>query len=348
MRPWQDILQRTVTELFREWSQIATLGAGFAREFAHAALHATLMARDAVLEGRAEDLDAYIATWLQQKPTSWRREAVATVLLDDGWIPADPDSADPAILRRIKQLTRREASNHKWLAETQLRGHPVQMLDRTVAASPGGQLITLGETIAVPQTRDGLSIRGVFDDQRLTLLVNKLKPAEQLVLFTFSQGCFETWESAALTVGQPSGFGESLRRKCKRLATELARRAASATDRAAGLGLATTRERRVNEMARNTGRGSRRGSDPPQPDPGAPGRLDQAGHHHRSVPRLQSRPRPVQGRTPGAVVRPGGERATSGMTASPRRYDPIVALLTLGALTATVVALLRYPPSVRP
>ena len=32
------------------------------------------------------------------------------------------------------------------------------------------------------------------------------------------------------------------------------------------------------------------------------------------------------------------------MTAGPRRYDPMVALLTLGALTATVVALLRYAP----
>lgn len=32
------------------------------------------------------------------------------------------------------------------------------------------------------------------------------------------------------------------------------------------------------------------------------------------------------------------------MTAGPRRYDPMVSLLTLGALTATVVALLRYAP----
>ena len=32
------------------------------------------------------------------------------------------------------------------------------------------------------------------------------------------------------------------------------------------------------------------------------------------------------------------------MSARQRRYDPMVGLLTLGALTATVVALLRFAP----
>lgn len=41
-----------------------------------------MRARDAVLHGRLDEVVAFIDDWLDQEPTSWRRDAVVMVLLD--------------------------------------------------------------------------------------------------------------------------------------------------------------------------------------------------------------------------------------------------------------------------
>lgn len=235
VRPLQDSLQQMVNGLFHLWSAVAGFGVGLARALARAAIFAAMRARDAALHGRLDEVDAFIEDWLDQEPTSWRRDAVVMVLLDGQWIPADPEVGGRAVLGQIKRLTSKEARNHKWMAETQLRGYPVLMLDQPVPRA-GGTQVSMAEIVADPATKDGLPIGLGFTDDRLNRLLGHLQSDEQRVVLAYGDGENETWESAAVAVGLAPEYGERVRRKCKRVRAELARRAAVSSDRAAQRG----------------------------------------------------------------------------------------------------------------
>lgn len=68
-------------------------------------------------------------------------------------------------------------------------------------------------------------------------MLDRLHADELAVVHIYGTGPHETWESAAIAAGQPAEFGNRIRRKCKRLGTELGRRSAAATDLAARPGL---------------------------------------------------------------------------------------------------------------
>jgi hypothetical protein len=95
--------------LFRRWSDLSHLRVGLFRALAPAGLWAAMRARDAVLHGRMGEVDAFIEDWLDQRPTSWRRDAVVMVLLDGEWIPEDTDTgrgcgngAAPRVMMDVK------------------------------------------------------------------------------------------------------------------------------------------------------------------------------------------------------------------------------------------------------
>jgi hypothetical protein len=144
--------------------------------------------------------------------------------------PCRPEIGGPAVLGDIKRLVTKEARNHKWLAETQLRGYPVLMLDQPVPRA-GQAPITLAEVVADPATKDGVLINTGFADDRLNRLLVHLKPEEQRVVLAYGEG--DTWECAAVAAGLPPEYGERVRRKCKRVRDELARRASASNDRSA-------------------------------------------------------------------------------------------------------------------
>ncbi len=68
-----------------------------------------------------------------------------------------------------------------------------------------------------------------YDDDRLNMLLGRLKPEEQAVVIAYGDGASETWESAAVAAGLPPEYGEKVRRKCKRERDVIASRTAAAT-----------------------------------------------------------------------------------------------------------------------
>ncbi len=232
MEPLQNSLRTALDGWMRQWADLARFGTGLARTLARGAIHAALRARRAVLHGRTDELDAFITEWLDQAVTSWRRDAVAVVLLEDDWLATDLDFDDGShVLHYIKTRASLEARNHKFIEETELRGHRVVMLDRPVQRDGA----TLADLLADPSSRNGLPIDVGYDDDRLNMLLGRLKPDEQAVVIAYGDGVSETWESAAVAAGLPPEFGERVRRKCKRERDVLASRAAASRATQPGL-----------------------------------------------------------------------------------------------------------------
>ncbi len=224
MDPLQNSLRRALDGWMRQWADLARFGTGLARTLARGAIHAALRARRAVLHGRTDELDAFIIEWLDQPVTSWRRDAVAIVLLEDDWLATDLDFDDGShVLHHIKTRASLEARNHKFIGETELRGHRVVMLDRPVQRDGA----TLADLLVDPSSRNGLPVDVGYDDDRLNMLLGRLKPDEQAVVIAYGDGVSETWESAAVAAGLPPEFGERVRRKCKRERDVIAARAAA-------------------------------------------------------------------------------------------------------------------------
>ncbi len=224
MDPLQNSLRRALDGWMRQWADLARFGTGLARTLARGAIHAALRARRAVLHGRTDELDAFITEWLDQPVTSWRRDAVAIVLLEDDWLATDLDFDDGShVLHHIKTRASLQARNHKFIGETELRGHRVVMLDRPVQRDGA----TLADLLVDPSSRNGLPVDVGYDDDRLNMLLGRLKPDEQAVVIAYGDGVSETWESAAVAAGLPPEFGERVRRKCKRERDVIAARAAA-------------------------------------------------------------------------------------------------------------------------
>ncbi len=122
--PLQNSLRRTLDGWMHQWAGLARFGTGLARRLARGAIYAALRARRAVLNGRTNEVDAFIIEWLDQLVTSWRREAVADVLLEDDWLETDLGfDDDTGVVNHIKTRASLEARKHKFIEETELRGY---------------------------------------------------------------------------------------------------------------------------------------------------------------------------------------------------------------------------------
>ena len=91
-----------------------------------------------------------------------------------------------------------------------------------------GESLSLHDLVAADVDDLGLPMGGVFDDERLNVLLRALQPAEREVVFAYAEGEGTTWTEAAAAAGaaDPDAFGERVRRKAKRLAAEHKRRLA--------------------------------------------------------------------------------------------------------------------------
>ncbi|MFJ2163693.1 hypothetical protein [Streptomyces sp. NPDC087856] len=91
-----------------------------------------------------------------------------------------------------------------------------------------GDGLSLHDLVAADVSYLELPMDGVFDDERLNILLRGLTPTEQAVVFAYAEDQGTTCAEAAAAAGatDPDAFGERVRRKVKRLAAEQHRRAA--------------------------------------------------------------------------------------------------------------------------
>ena len=150
-------------------------------------------------------------------------EAAADALLEDDWAPHDNleayQVADASEMLTVLQTrTHRYTRNHKMIGDTQINGRGVVLLDQPLGRAENAYVLLdhLASTRGIPSTVDG------FDDPRLTRLISHLKPHEQRICYAKAHA--DTWAEAAADAGFGPKDGEAVRRKCKTLTHELARR----------------------------------------------------------------------------------------------------------------------------
>lgn len=218
-------IQEHVWSFLTGWGEVFRKGLGALRGLARAALNAALRARDAVLHGSVDELDRFIVDWLDLPVTSWRRDAVAQVLLEGEWIPEDLVEPPFGLMDDLRVLTRRAARNYKRLGDTEIGGRRLDSLDRPVLL--GADSVPLVSMVSDPRADAALAVPGGFESRELCRLVAQLKPDEQRIVG--ARGAAErTWAEAAVVVGLRPEDGESVRRKCKRLAEGQRQRSAAA------------------------------------------------------------------------------------------------------------------------
>jgi len=218
-------IQENVWSFLTGWGEVFRKGLGALRGLARAALNAALRARDAVLHGSVDELDRFIVDWLDLPVTSWRRDAVAQVLLEGEWIPEDLVEPPFGLMDDLRVLTRRAARNYKRLGDTEIGGRRLDSLDRPVLL--GADSVPLVSMVSDPRADAALAVPGGFESRELCRLVAQLKPDEQRIVG--ARGAAErTWAEAAVVVGLRPEDGESVRRKCKRLAEGQRQRSAAA------------------------------------------------------------------------------------------------------------------------
>jgi hypothetical protein len=225
-RPLTDFAAMNATAglvgLFRSWRETAETGLGLLRRLARAAHRAALLARDAVLDGDDEPVAWFIEDWLGMRVTPQRIEAVGAALLEEGWdagVPEDPDY----LITDLRRRTRRQARVLKPIWETRLNFRAVGQLDHAAAAGNGTPL-TVADLLPDPHTTEDLALASEYEQQRLALVLSRLKPDELQVTTVYARRGDLTWAEAARLAGASDAMGERVRRKLKRLGAEHRRR----------------------------------------------------------------------------------------------------------------------------
>ncbi|WP_413754791.1 hypothetical protein [Streptomyces sp. MMBL 11-3] len=154
------------------------------------------------------------------------REAISTALLGPWCDPLWQTGHLPiTALGALKVETR--ALHHQltpvWRRRTR-RGR-VLSLDAEL-----GNGLSLYDLVAADVDLLAHTASGVFEDDRLNRVLRALTPAERAVVYAYAEGEGTTWTEAAAYAGatDPDAFGERIRRKTRRLATEQHRRATQA------------------------------------------------------------------------------------------------------------------------
>ena len=152
------------------------------------------------------------------------REAISTTLLGPWCDPLASTghlAATTVGALRAEVRTRHRQAVPLWRRRT--RHGRVLSLDADL-----GNGLSLHDLVAADVDQLTPTTGGIFDDERLNVVLRGLQPAEREVVFAYAEGEGTTWTEAAAAAGatDPDAFGERVRRKAKRLAGEQARRTA--------------------------------------------------------------------------------------------------------------------------
>jgi len=194
-----------------------------APEVASRAIRAALDARDRVVHDDPTDsreaVAGYVSKWLGLRPTPAIVEAAGNALLQ---APLEPDDTAPErdVIQRLHSEIVRQRRAWRPIGETQLGGRRVDSLQRTL--NPAADTTTIvADTVAI---EDLHTVHGGWDDDRLTRVLNMLRPDERHVALAYAHDGGTTWSGAARACGLPDPFGERVRRKLLRLGRQLTSR----------------------------------------------------------------------------------------------------------------------------
>lgn len=209
-------IAETLRGFSRMWESAGLQGIG--RTLARVPMLAALAARRAALHGDWEALKAFVWHWLDRRPTWPALQAAAEALLDDGWLPESDLLGPGEVIPHLRSAITSEATRrHKLLGDTQLLGRRLDSLDRQVPLPGGGTAAVVDLHVPPGGLQDDSG-----DDPRLARALPRFAPDEVRVLQAWAPGM--TWSEAAQAAGLPTEFGETVRRKRKRVVGELKRR----------------------------------------------------------------------------------------------------------------------------
>lgn len=217
-----------LVDLLRSWRETAETGLGLLGGLARAAYRAALCARAAVLNGENEPVAWFIEAWLRMRATPERIEAVSAALLEEGWDASIPEDAD-CLLTDLRSRTARQARALRPIWENQLNYRTIGSLDRAVTTD-NGTLLAVADLVPGPQTTEDLALANEYEEQRIRMVLSRLKPDELQVTDVWAQCSDLTWAEAAQLAGaaNPAAAGERVRCKLKRLGAKHSRRLAQA------------------------------------------------------------------------------------------------------------------------
>ncbi|GAB4662181.1 hypothetical protein MOKP64_45050 [Mycobacterium avium subsp. hominissuis] len=203
--------EQSVATMLQSFSTLADQGVAWGWR----ALGAALRARRAVLRGDLEAIVRFLREWLgfQKTPHTLVDAASAVLLEEAAWLPAGL-AGDDKVVPLIKQLTVREHRNFRLLGDTQLRGRPVDSLDREVPISRDNTVrVPLVETVPAPPPP---AVTDDLSDPRLVWIIGRLTERERAILQIRAEKA-RNWPDTAAMSGATRAEVEKLRRKVKRL-----------------------------------------------------------------------------------------------------------------------------------
>lgn len=208
-------LQESIRSLFGNWRTLA----GFGHELAEVGLHVALAARQAVLNGDDETVEAFALHWLGIKGlTMYALDAVKSALLDDSWLGRAAGSVAEFIHSLYEEVYH---PRHRPERERRLGRQRVGSLNWQVV-QPSGGLVERGELLLAPEP--GVNELQV-SDPHAQVVWDKFSAEEQQILqamFSTSEPGM-TWAMAAEDCGKPAAKGEAVRRKLRRESAKLRR-----------------------------------------------------------------------------------------------------------------------------
>ncbi|MET9720317.1 hypothetical protein ABZZ46_33640 [Streptomyces rochei] len=181
-----------------------------------------LEARQAALAGHDSLVEAFAADVLGLARSARWREAVSTALLGD-WVEPlfSGQRLDDAAVTRLRAEARITHRHLVPLWRRRTRHGRVLLLD-----TPLGDGLSLHDLASGITDTEAPLLEHDPEDARLAALIRALRPAERAAALAWADPNVRSWTEAAQQAGvdDPIAFGERVRRKCRRLAAELARR----------------------------------------------------------------------------------------------------------------------------
>ncbi|MFC9856771.1 MULTISPECIES: hypothetical protein [unclassified Streptomyces] len=194
------------------------------------ALLAALTARNAAIEGDHEAVDEFSRTWLGiTRPERWR-DAVEMALLGE-WVNnlGRGILRDPAVVDLLRNHAQIEHRHLQPLWERKVNGRRTALLSQPVSND-----LTLHDILAECRTPEAEVLHAEHDDSRVAAVLRRLTPEEASVAEQWAAVPDINWHRAALAARLPETFGESVRRKLKRLGKHYTERAQAAATAVAG------------------------------------------------------------------------------------------------------------------
>ncbi|MFI5639576.1 hypothetical protein ACIA8H_19470 [Streptomyces goshikiensis] len=199
------------------------------------AMQSALTARNAAIEGRRAEVDAFSRCWLGlDSPVAWR-PAVEMALLGN-WVGTLGDgTADTHAL--IGRLVPEVRAEHRYLQPLWVR--KVGGARTALLGSPVGDGLVLGDLLVTSATPESVVLAAEFTDLRIAAVLRQLRPPERLVALQWARPGTTGWSEAAARVIAREvdllegiaavALGERVRRKLKRLGDRHTERSSAGT-----------------------------------------------------------------------------------------------------------------------